>query len=77
MRGGYHEKCKIILTKNDSQTMPSLRFTANKNQQKILENNPSITLLFNLLALHNKLNPKSVLMVCAFFSPQFFFIYIA
>jgi hypothetical protein len=27
---------------------------------------PSITPLFNLLALRNKLNPKSVLMVCVF-----------
>ena len=32
----------------------------------------SITPLFNLLALRNKLNPKSVLMECMFFSPQFF-----
>ena len=39
----------------------------------------SITPLFNLLALCNKLNPKSVLMECMFFSPQFFcitFIYL-
>ena len=32
---------------------------------------PSITPLFNLLALRNKLNPKSVLMVYVSFSPQF------
>ena len=39
----------------------------------------SVTPLFNLLALHNKLNPKSVLMECMFFSPQLFcitFIYL-
>jgi hypothetical protein len=39
----------------------------------------SITPLFNLLALLNKLNPKSVLMECMFFSPQLFcitFIYL-
>ena len=31
-----NEECKIILTDNDSLTMSSSQFTANKNQQKIL-----------------------------------------
>jgi hypothetical protein len=33
---------------------------------------PSITPLFNLLALRNKLNPKSFLMECLFCSPHLF-----
>ena len=33
---------------------------------------PSITPLFNLLALRNKLNPKSFIIVCVFISPHFF-----
>jgi hypothetical protein len=34
---------------------------------------PSITPLFNLLALRNKLNPKSVLMECLFFFSSIYF----
>jgi hypothetical protein len=82
------------LTENDSRTMSPSRFTAKKKQTtKILgeeqftnygkpkapTNFFSITPLFNLLALRNKLNPKSILMECLFFSPQFFciaFIYL-
>jgi hypothetical protein len=41
--------------------------TENQNNPPV----PSITPLFNLPALRNKLNPKSVLMVCVFLSPQF------
>jgi len=83
-----YEECKIILTENDSRPMSSSQFPANKNQQKILgkknprsrkRNNPSvpsITPLFNLLALHNKLNLKSFLMLCVwvFFSSFFYII---
>jgi hypothetical protein len=59
----YHEECKINLTENDSRS----RFSAHKNQQKHIgeekstikesQNNPpvpSITPLFNLLALRNQ-----------------------
>ena len=46
------------------------KFTNTENQ--INPPIPSITPLFNLLALRNKLNPKSVLIMCMFFSPQFF-----
>jgi hypothetical protein len=64
--------------------MSPSRFTAKKPTKNIGEEKstnaenqkhppvPSITPLFNLLALRNKLNPKSVLMECMFFSPQFF-----
>ena len=90
MRGVYHKECKINLTENDSRTMSPSRFTAKKNQQKYWGKKNSrirktkcthqffsIIPLFNLLALHNKLNPKSVLMECMF--SQFFciaFIYL-
>ena len=68
------------MTEKDSRTMSPSRFTAKKNNKniggrKIHEygkpkaptNFFSITPLFNLLALHNKLNPKSVLMECMVF----------
>ena len=87
--GIYHEEYTINLTENDSRTMSSSRFTAHKKRPKILEKkNPrsrkikitykslQFTPLFNLLELGNKLNPKSVLMVCVcFFSPQFVYLY--
>jgi hypothetical protein len=56
--------------KNPTKILGEEKFTNTENQK-----HPpifSITPLFNLLALCNKLNPKSVLMECMFFSPQFF-----
>ena len=44
--------------------------TENQNNPSV----PSITLVFNLLALHNKLYPKSLLMVCVFFLLNFSFV---
>ena len=93
-RGVYHKECKINITEKDSRTMSPSRFTTKKNKTtKILgegkftntenQKHPpiffSITPLFNLLALHNKLNLKSVLMECMFFSSSIFcitFIYL-
>jgi hypothetical protein len=79
-------KNKINLTANDSRTSSS-RFTAHKNQQKILgkknprsrktkiiHQSPQLR-LSNLFALRNKLNSKSFLMVCVCFSPHFFYLY--
>ena len=75
----YHEECKINLTENDSRS----RFSAHKNQQKHIgeekstikesQNNPpvpSITPLFNLLALRNQF------WWCVCFFLLYFFIYI-
>ena len=76
-RGIYHKECKINLTENNLRTK--------KKQQKIMgKKNPRIQktknthqflqLHLSLIYLHcvcNKLNPKSVLMECLFFSPQF------
>jgi hypothetical protein len=62
----YHNECKINLTENYSRTMFPSRFTAKKPTKNIGEEKstntenqkhppvPSITTLFNLLALHNK-----------------------
>jgi hypothetical protein len=49
-----------------------LKFTNTENQ-KHSPNLFSITPLFNLLALRNKLNPKSVLMECMFFLLNFLY----
>jgi hypothetical protein len=63
--------------KNPTKILREEKFTNTENQK-----HPpifSITPLFNLLALCNKLNSKSVLMEWMFFSPQFFciaFIYL-
>ena len=79
-------KNKINLTANDSRTSSS-RFTAHKNQQKILgkknprsrktkiiHQSPQLR-LSNLFALRNKLNSKSFSDgVCVFFSSFFLFI---
>ena len=57
---------------HDSRQKKNLQKYWGKKNQKHPSFIFSITPLFNLLALCNKLNPKSVLMECMFFSPQFF-----
>ena len=66
MRGVYHKEGKINLTENDSRTMSPSRCRAKKPAKNIGEEKstntenkkhppvPSITPLFNLLALRNK-----------------------
>jgi hypothetical protein len=64
--------------KKNNKNVGEEKFTNTENQKHPL-NLFNCTPLFNLLALCNKLNPKSVLMECMFFSPQFFcitFIYL-
>jgi hypothetical protein len=80
----------INLTASDSRTMSSSRFTAHKNQQKMLgKKNPRsrktkithqssqlrLSLIINLLALRIKLNPISVMMVCVFVFSSICYLY--
>ena len=64
----------VLITIYGTQKKTTTNIGEEKSTITEIQNNPpvpSITPLFNLLALRNKFNQKSVLMVCVCVSPQF------